>query len=190
MDYRGRNKIPPKWPGADFDRQMQVQIYQQADSLGMFQLDAPDHSTGFLTCFAFCSEDLSQSQFYAIEAPRGCPMRQAFEIGKISWMEFWSHKGWLLRLDVPGHSGDVASNYITMDDLDDLTIQYFKYYGHEGPLLLMAAQLKARIDIAKFEGKDAMEEERDYRQFMAINGHRLPDVTAGEASRNTPRVSA
>ena len=100
-------------------------------------------------------------------------MLDAFEVGKISWMDFWAHKKWLLRLDIPTKGGDVPSTYITLDDVDDLTLRYFKRYGLKSPLLLMLEQFQARLKIAQILGEDAMEDEREYLEFMARHGHRL-----------------
>lgn len=177
MDYRARSEKPPVWSEQEFQRQMLVDLYREADCLGMFQLDAPDQSTSFITCFDACTEDLSIAYYYAIEAPRSCPVRQAFEVGKISWMEFWSHKDWLLRIDAPS-TGDCASRYITFEDIDSSTIRFFQNYGNNGPFLLMIKQLKSGITLAKFDGGDAMEEERDLHNFLSVHGHRLRDSAA------------
>jgi len=178
MNFRKKYGDAPTWPAADFDRQMQRKIYHRAEGLGMFQLDAYDHSTGlmtsFLTCFSDYSEDTSVSQYYAIEAPRGCPAREAFEVGNISWMDYWSHKGWLLRLHIPIKGGDVSSTYITMDDVNDNTIGHFKHHGTSGPLLLMREMFESRLNMARLKGEDGMEEERDYLEFLTRHRHRLP----------------
>lgn len=177
MDFRTKITNPPTWSLQDMMRQMPIKVYQHADFLGMFQLEAPDRSTSFLTCFDTCTEDLSLAHYYAIEAPRHCPVRQAFEVGDITWLDFWAHKGWLLRIEVP-RAADCSSKYIAFSDLDALTLKFFKKYGSTGPLLLMLKQIKSRIKIAKLKGQDAMVEERDLHNFLTIHGHRLKDKAA------------
>jgi hypothetical protein len=178
MDFRTRYKSAPKWTEGEFDRQLPIKIYQKADGLGIFQLNAPDRSTSFLVCFGSYCEATNQCTYFAIEAASRCSARAAFEAGKMSWIDFWSNKGWLLRLEININGGDVQSIYIEPDDLLDHTISVFKKHGNKSPYFLMREQYLSRIECAHFKGEGAFDEEREYLEFMVHHSDKFDKVAA------------
>ena len=70
------------------------------------------------------------------------------------------------------------SEPFAIHDVVDLTLGYFKHYGEKGSNSLMIEQFEARIEMAKFKGLDAIEEEREYLEFLSHDGHRLINKTA------------
>ena len=110
----------------------------------------------------------------AIEAPRSCPKRQEFEWGEISWLEFWSHKGWLIHFERPfGVRVPTPGRYVTAADLDDRTMKLWQDLGHKGPYHLKLEQLELACDYATPGSAKAQKAERTYREFMIRHGHRF-----------------
>lgn len=130
MDFRTKNPNISFWrhPPDGFKRD--AYPFEGPNVSTICEFVSPDKSTVFLCIFGSSHEDenfnISFHQ-YLIEAPRSCPMRQAFEIGEISWEDFWHHKGWLIEASSPSIFGDgyyvryVHPSQMTADTVDFIT---------------------------------------------------------------------
>ncbi len=171
-----RNNSPPQWSCKDFSQTRRPEPYDRVDAWSLEEIDAPDQSTVILMAIAGLDETHGEFTMYGIEAPRGCPMREAFEWGEISWMDFWSHRNWLLEITVPLQSGDAVSKYISVEDINPETRARFEVLGQRGPYHLKLRQLELSCEYSSWDGTDPVQAERDYRDFMIRHGHRFARV--------------
>ncbi len=100
MDFRDRNPNISYWDAGELGFMRDSYPFDGPNTTHICEFLPPDQSTVFLCLTGGFVEhkdyDMS-SHYYLIEAPKGCPMRQAFEIGDLSWEDFWHHKGWLIE---------------------------------------------------------------------------------------------
>ena len=181
MDYRARNPIAAIWTFDAFTSVRTPEPHDVPTGANMYEIDSPDLSTVMLLEHGIISAEGESLILYGIEAPRECLMRQAFEWGKIPWLDYWSHKGWLLRIKVPFNPAPVSSSYITPAQLDSYT--RYRMEGLEGrfPYDLKQEQLKLRcLDTCPFfpTKREKAKVEREYQQFMAKYGHRFSQDAA------------
>ena len=173
MDYKETHAKAPTWEADLFYPQSQMNAYGVGDASGLFEVHAPDLSICFLAIHGFFDEPANLFYCYGIDSPRVCAERQAFEWGKISWMDFWFHKPWLLRIAVPFEPATVVSDYIRPSDMPQIMIDAFEIYGFQGPYIMKHDQLMIACEHAPLFGRDPIEAERRYREFMAFHGHRF-----------------
>lgn len=67
--------------------------------------------------FSKLKEDNGLVTYYGIEAPRNCPMREAFEWGEIEWEDFWTHKDVLYEITMPFNPGLTVGRPIKPSEL-------------------------------------------------------------------------
>ena len=174
MDYKSRHPGALVWPPATFENRLRPEPYDQLYNGMLSELSSDDDQTTFLIHVASFDEENSMIHLIAIEAPRSCPKRQAFEWGEISWLDFWSHRGWLIQFEHPfGVCGPAHGRYITAADLDDRTIKLWQELGHKGPYHLKLEQLELGCEYATPGSAKAQKAERTYREFMIRHGHRF-----------------
>ena len=180
-DYKSRNPIAPTWAGDEFSSWRTPEPYDVPTGARLHEVDTPDLSTVLLMQTGeLCPENTCLS-WYAIEAPRDCSMRRAFEWGEISWLDFWFHTGWLLRINMPLNPGPVTSSYILPSQMDASTLNFLEKLEGQFPYGLKQEQLKLSCrkplfrPFRKFERERV---ERRYQQFMAQYGHRFSQDVA------------
>lgn len=176
MDYKTCHFQSPIWTREQFNKSRRPEPYDRLNKGALQETDSPDNSAVFLVAIAGLDETHGEFTMYGIEAPRGCPMREAFEWGEISWIDFWSHRNWLLEITVPLQSGDAVSKYISVEDINPETRARFEVLGQRGPYHLKLRQLELSCEYSSWDGTDPVQAERDYRDFMIRHGHRFARV--------------
>ena len=178
MDYKTRNPIPMPWSIEDMAMTIHREPYDRMYTGRLRELPSPDRSTTFLIMTNSLDEETGMFVEYAIEAPKNCPARQAFEWGEISWLEFWSHRGWLIKILDPFEEGPCIVQYIKPAELPADVVDILKHRGHDGPFFRKLAHLEYSLATCKPGSKDMIETEKDYRSFMIRYGHRLAKKAA------------
>ena len=72
-----------KWTWEQTANSRHPEPYDVIAGCTLSELDAPDASATFLVYQDHFDEDSGLIRLYAIEAPAGCPMREAFEWGGV-----------------------------------------------------------------------------------------------------------
>ena len=110
---------------------------------------------------------------YAIEAPKGCPMREALEWGEHEWDEFWTHKPYLYELMIPFHPGPVFTKLITPAEINPMAMTQFRQLGKTSPYELKRQSLEAFCDTTAIPWEYVLQTRREYAEFMTRLGHRF-----------------
>ena len=148
--------------------------YDQVWLCGVQELTTPDRQHTFLLAQQGICEERGFVKLFAVEAPRCCPVRYAFESGEMTWLDFWSNKGWLLHLTMPlFEEGIIQGEYVTPEEICQRTRRRFANIGSQSPFELKRINLEALWRNAAWNGGDASKQERDYQDFMCRNGHRF-----------------
>ncbi len=133
----------------------------------------------FLAYQQSLNEDLWEATLYAIEAPVTCPRRVAFESSKLSWLDFWLEREWLLYITFPLYGGnDVTTQYITPHDVCAKTIERFGKLGMIGPYERKRQSLEHWLETSSWNGECPKKCEKNYRDFVTRNAMRLPKNAA------------
>lgn len=178
MDFKSKNPCAPKWTRDQFDCARRPEPYDRNHKGVLEEIDSPDKSAVFLLTVGCFDEDVGEFTIYGIEAPRGSPVRGAFEWGEISWLDFWAHKNWILQINLPLSCGDPISKYISCAQINSETRSRFEFLNHRGPYQLKLQQLELSWEYSSWDGTDPIEAEREYRNFMMRHGHRFADKAA------------
>jgi hypothetical protein len=178
MDYKMRNSKPPIWSLELFMAYRKPEPYDVPSSGELMEVDSKDLTSVFLVDHCFGEEHGLDVSFYAIEAPRSCPLRKAFEWGEISWLDFFMHKEWLLYISMPVNALQVVSKYITPHQIDPTTRIRMEHMGRTFPYELKRQQLEARCTNSILETGDTRVAEREYQNFMVRYGHRFSKAAA------------
>ncbi len=173
MDFNARNSVAPKWTRDQFECARRPEPYDRNHRGILQEIDSPDKSAIFLFVIGGLDEEHGEFTLYAIEAPVLCPMREAFEWGEISWVDFWSHKSWLIQVNVPFGGGEPISKYISWSQVNLETRSRFEFLGNRGPYLLKLQQLELSWEYSSWDGTDPVAAEREYREFMIRHGRRF-----------------
>jgi hypothetical protein len=180
MDYKSRNKIPLNWTRAIFNAGAHPEPYDVASAHQLMEIDAPDGSTKFLAIFGDMDNSETSAVFYAIEAPISCPVRRSFERGEISWLEFWGHRGWLLRLTVHLNDGPLEAEYMDPSQMSALTTKIISRLGNVSPFEMKRERLEWDWENADSLGKDPIKTERAYRDYLMRHAHRFANQMKNE----------
>jgi hypothetical protein len=173
MDFKSRNDVAPRWTSDQIGCTRRPEPYDRNHQAVLLEIDSPDKSSVFLVAVGGLDEEHGEFTLYGIEAPGGCPMREAFEWGEISWVDFWSHKNWLLQINVPFGAGDPISNYISWAQVNLATRSKFEFLSYRGPYHLKLQQLELSCEHSSWDGSDPIAADRNYRNFMIRHGHRF-----------------
>jgi len=147
--------------------------YDILSGCSLRELDAPDGSTTFLVVLDHFDEGSGLVRKYAIEAPAGSPMREAFEWGELTWDEYWTHKDELYELIVPFYSGPVLSRIIAPTEMSQGIKQRFADLGEFFPYELKRQQLELRVKYAAAKMDKLANARHEYDAFMEKYGHRF-----------------
>lgn len=177
MSYRSRHPDPHIWSRLALRSMKPPAHYGLVGATGVMEVNAPD-GTEFFLLSGGMTPDERRGTFYCIEAPKTCPMRKLLELGQLSWVDFWTHKGWLLFMDAElGTDDEVLATYIPAGALPLWHIRRFEKLGSTSPYVLKHRCLELRINIyqtqirAGLPGVDIEEAEREYCEFIAKYGH-------------------
>ena len=152
--------------------------YDRALGPQLSELDSPDGSTTFLLIFGELNEDNGLVTYYGIEAPRNCPMREAFEWGEIEWEDYWTHKDVLYEVTMSFNPGPAVGRPITPVDLPANVIRTFRKYGSTFPYELKRRALALSLRIATLQNTNIEEPQQEYNDFMTRFGHRFKNKAA------------
>jgi hypothetical protein len=142
------------------------------------ELDSPDVSTALLLIFSKLNEDNGLVTYYGIEAPRNCPMREAFEWGELEWEDYWTHKDVLYEVTMSFNPGPAVGRLITPADLPPNIIRTFRKYGSIFPYELKRRALALSLRIAILQNTNIEEPQQEYNDFMDRFGHRFTNKAA------------
>ena len=142
------------------------------------ELDSPDLSTKFLLIFDKLNEENGLVTYYGIEAPRNCPMREAFEWGEMEWEDYWTHKDVLYEVTMSFNPGPAVARPITPSDLPSNIIGTFRKYESIFPYELKRRALALSLRVAILEKRDSDETQQEYNDFMFRFGHRFKNKAA------------
>ena len=171
MDYKLKNKEPPVWTFEQFAERCEPEPFDCCTAGNLTELTAPDGSTAFLLRQSQFDEEHGFVVFYGIEAPRSSPARRAFEIGQLSWFEYWTQTEWLLRITRPFEPGPIVSTYITPAEIDTECLENFKHLGARFPYELKREQLELHWENAPSNGRNPRASAKEYQNFMLKHGH-------------------
>ena len=172
MDYRDKHPTPLTWTREELGMDSRPEPHDQFGASNLAEIDAPDGSATFLYMHAGFSDD-GLFRRIAIEAPRNCPMRIAFEWGEISWLDFWCHRGWLLDIYWSIEGGGAVAHYVTPDQLPVEILDSLKWLGFQSPYFLKHVQLELHALYAGRDGEDDAKAEKDYRDFIVKHGAKI-----------------
>jgi hypothetical protein len=175
-DYKARNPVAPTWTYKAFTSWRTPEPFDVPTAAGAFETDMPDRSAVLFMKVDSIGPENDSMILFGIEAPPHSPFRIAFEWGEISWLDFWSHKDWLLRIKVPLDRGPVTSRYITPAEMHGHSPKAFKHLDGKFPFGLKKQQLELRCEdifLTKLTKKKRELAEADYQKFMAKYGHRF-----------------
>lgn len=175
MDYKQKNVMPPQWKYDEFARRTKPEPFDQLTCANASELETPDRKATLLLYLSHLDEPGGRFTFYAIEAPRTCPVRKAFEWGELTWLDFWIHKPWLIEINYQIGGHDPLSRYIRPNEMNEQTVCYFDVLGHRGPYILKYEQIKGALKHLNSPGWDAEESIRNYRDFVLRHGDKLRD---------------
>ena len=172
MDYKGRHGKPLDWTRDIFAKVVAPEPFDRFSDSYLRQLVAPDGSI-FLMIHGFYDEIRGIAVSYAIEAPPSCPVRRAFEIGELSWPDFWNHRGWLLRFTRDFSEGPISAEFIDPTQMISRTLEHLEDLGNKSPFELKLKQLEISMEMAHRFGEDPAPSEREYRDFMIRHGNKF-----------------
>ncbi len=152
--------------------------YDRALGPQLGELDSPDGSTTFLLMFDKLNEENGLVTYYGIEAPRNCPMREAFEWGEMEWEGYWTHKDVLYEVTMSFNPGPAVGRPITTADLPANVIRTFRKYGSTFPYELKRRALALSLRIATLQNTNIEEPQQEYNDFMSRFGHRFKNKAA------------
>ena len=178
MDFKSRYPVPLTWTCDEFGEATRPAPYDCLSHASLSEILARDGVTTFLLMVSIHDIDADPAIYYGIDAPRNCPMRQAFEWGKISWADYWAHKGWLLKIECPWNPGILKTSYITPDQMDITTHRDLQQLEGQYPYDVKRRILELGCDLAKSGTREATAAEREYRQFMTMYGHHFAKLAA------------
>ena len=167
-----------KWNYHHMRHRRQPEPYDQPHRAHLSELDAPDGSTVLLLRLVDFNEETGYMLHYAIEAPKGCPMREALEWGELAWDEFWTHKPYLYELMIPFHPGPVFTKLISPAEINPMAMARFRHLGQCSPYDLKRKSLETFSDCSAIPKETQLTVRREYADFMARLGHRFANRKA------------
>ena len=162
-----------KWCSKTFKNLRTPEPYDASAGGTLFEIDAPDGSTEFLVYQDHFDEDSGLIRLYAIEAPAGCPMREAFEWGDFTWDEYWTHKDCLYEIITPFEPGPVSSRIIAPGEISKSAKDRFVRLGERFPYELKRRHLELGVEYSVYDEDKHDKAQREYDAFMAKYGHRF-----------------
>ena len=180
MDYKSRNKMPQIWTRDEFFQHRSPEPYDCLLAGGIYEVDSPDGSATFLsTQYNWC-EETGFSKHIAIEAPPSCPTRYSFEIGDISWTDFWTHRGWLLHIQTREGLEYCTVSYIRAKDAPRKFFSFLRCMGPIGPFEIKRLNYERIINTLSqtfdppMPNAGSLEHTvKKYQRFMTLHGDKF-----------------
>ncbi len=138
MDFKDKNPNISYWHFGGKTLARKVCPYDGPNYISIEEIVSPLDQTVFLSLFGDWAEnenfDLSVI-YYLIEAPRDCKMRQAFEVGDITFEDYWYHKGWLIEAKIPSLAAQGYNlRYIHPSNMCQAAKEYLQDPYQESPV--------------------------------------------------------
>ena len=162
-----------QWTYEEVGKTRRPEPYDRISEGNLRELDATDGSTAFLFRHIQMDEDTGYFIYLAIEAPRGCPMREAFEWGELTWDEYLTHRPFLYRLTIPFNPGPVITTQITPQEIPPFAMKRFRQMGDNFPYEFKRQQLELTMKHASLPRRDPIKAKKEYEEFMARFDHRF-----------------
>ncbi len=178
MDFRDRFPNIKYWPSAAADRCHSPFPYCKLFFGGLLEFPAPDDSTSFLVIPHFDEpEGGGGGQFfcYGVEAPQGYPLRTQFELGRVSWTDFMSHRNWLIELTSQlFDQGPCRVRYLTPLEIHPACkAELRELDSRGGPLQILHDHLRRNYEAEKTWTRKSTKSEDAYFEFLAKYGEIL-----------------
>lgn len=175
MDYKARHGKPLTWTHRIFEAAHAPEPFNVFSSTYLKEIVAPDESTVFLELSGDIDETKGTISSYGIEAASSCPVRKAFEIGEMSWLDFWEHRGWLIQFtfDLQVFKGPIRAEFISPSQINKDTYTHLRLLGNQSPFAIKRQQLEAAWRCAARSGIDLVQAEREYRSFLIRHGSKI-----------------
>ncbi len=142
---------------------MPVNEYLHDDGLG-----------GFLALRGGMSSCEQYGVHYLAPAPESCPMRLAFEVGEITWSEYWLSRPILVRWDFSIFDKSyVATKFVQPSELSGTARFLIDFSEHDCPLEKKLCSLRHKIKHYEFFGQDPSKSEAAYRAFLPVYERRM-----------------
>ncbi len=112
--------------------------------------------------------------FYLTPAELDCPSRQAFEVGDLTWTEYWESRPHMIRwtnsfLD----TSHVSTQYVPARELFATSRYVFTDWDKRAPFEFKRESLEYRINQDLLAKRDARGSEAIYRDFMKVYEQRM-----------------
>ncbi len=173
MDYKERHGTPLVWSDEIFDHACGVDPFDKMSPTYLRQLIAPDGFSVFLMMHGYMDEANGLIVSYAIESPPICAVRKKFEVGELSWTDFWKHKGWLIRFTMQFNDPINQAEFIEPSQIDKRTLTQLEELRDTSPIQIKHRQIENELEVAYLTGRDPSSAEREYRDFLIRHGNRL-----------------
>jgi hypothetical protein len=155
MDYKKQNPVLPIWPASVIYGQRKPMPFCDPNQSQIREIDAPDKSSKFLLICGAMLEEADTSIYYLVEANPNDSMRIAFENGEVSMEDFWSHKGWVIKMEYKLLSDDdLDVCYIHPSQIDGFARQRFSRFQYTCHYDHLIEQCYKGIDIFKNQSMD------------------------------------
>ncbi len=111
---------------------------------------------------------------YLTPAPDLCSMRQAFEVGEITWSEYWLSRTTLICWEFSIYDKSyVSTKYVRVTELSDMARFLISLHEHDCPLERKHRLMLKDIEHDVLLHRDPSESESAYRAFLPVYERRM-----------------
>ena len=111
---------------------------------------------------------------YLTPAPESCPMRKAFEVGEITWSEYWLSRPILIHWEFSIFNKTyIATKFVQPSELSGTARFLIDFSEHDCPLERKRCSLLHEIKHYKIFGQDPSKSEAAYRAFLPVYERRM-----------------
>jgi hypothetical protein len=182
MDFKERYPDYSIWPVNLVKQGRVVSPYGSLMHCSLFEMFAEDGTRFITTCGDF-SPAGEKHFYYALEVSKTSKFLHEWEAGRLSWAEFWSHKGWLLKIEATMFdTSDGKTEYTTFEDLSECTKSKMTHYKNTSPFICYLNQLECGIECctsASIKHNDrrlaelATDTRLEYENFLKLYSHMI-----------------
>lgn len=178
MDYKARFPKISTWPASCHDKLRHPLPYEYPGYGGIHEFNSPDGSATFLAIPARVTEYPEGIVYYLLEAPPGCPMRVAYESGKISFDDFLDHKGWLIEMtSVIGSDLDEEVRYIHPCQIDTETRANLQEFSGN-PFEILLSNMEWLNNFDREIGRDPTPRVRKANEILRLHRSKIAASSA------------
>lgn len=112
--------------------------------------------------------------YYLTPAELDCPARQAFEIGDLTWTEYWESRPHLIRWTNSFlETSYVSTEYAQPREIFQSSPDIFSYLDRRSPFEFKREVMEFRINQDILGKCDSSASEANYREFMKVYERRM-----------------